>query len=85
MEELKLFEADLRNNPELRKQLEEAIRRIAEEGQAQSDGEVMVKTVKELGYELSIAAHVRAVQVFMNEEFLPYTGWTIPGNRSIIP
>ncbi len=56
MEELKRFENDLKNNVELRKKLEEALKRIAEEGQVKSDGEAMVQAARELGYEITIAA-----------------------------
>ena len=56
LNELKRFEQDLRASEELRKKLDEAVKRIAAEGKAQSDGEIMVKAAKELGYEISIAA-----------------------------
>lgn len=56
MEELKRFENDLRNNEELRKKLDDAVKRITSEGEAANDVEVMVKAAKELGYEISIAA-----------------------------
>ena len=56
MEELKRLENDLKNNEELRRKLDEAVRRIAAEGKAQSDGEVMVAAAKEMGYDVTIAA-----------------------------
>ena len=56
MEELKRLENDMKASEELRKNLDEAVRRIAAEGQAQNDGEAMVLAAKELGYDISIAA-----------------------------
>ena len=54
--EVKRFENDLKANKELRKKLDDAVKRIAAEGLAQSDGEVMVSAAKELGYDISITA-----------------------------
>ena len=56
LNELKRFENDLKANKELRKKLDEAVKRIAAEGLAQSDGEVMAAAAKELGYDVSVAA-----------------------------
>ena len=56
MDELKRLESDMKASEELRKNLDEAVRRIAAEGKAQNDGEVMVAAAKELGYDISIAA-----------------------------
>ena len=56
LNELKRFENDLKANKELRKKLDEAVKRIAAEGNAQSDGEVMAAAAKELGYDVSVAA-----------------------------
>jgi len=56
MDELKRFEDDLRNNAALRKRVNEACKRMTDEGQAKSDGEIVVAVAKELGYEFSIAA-----------------------------
>ena len=56
MDELKRFEADLKNNEELKRKFEEALKRQVEGGEAQSEGEVMVRAAKELGYDISIAA-----------------------------
>ena len=56
LNELKRLESDMKASEELRKNLDEAVRRIAAEGKAQSDGEVMVAAAKELGYDITIAA-----------------------------
>ena len=55
LNELKRFEDDLNSNEELRKKLEDAVKRLADEGKAQNDGEVMAAAAKELGYDISIA------------------------------
>ena len=55
-DELKRLEEDLKGSEVLAKNLDEACKRIASEGQAESDGEVMVAAAKELGYDISIAA-----------------------------
>ena len=51
-EELKRLENDLKANGKL----DEAAKRIAAEGKAQSDGEIMVTAAKELGYDISVTA-----------------------------
>ena len=56
MNELKRFENDLRASIELQKKLDEAVKRITEEGKAKNDGEILVAAAKELGYDISIAA-----------------------------
>ncbi len=56
LDELKRFERDLKANEELQKKLDEAIKRIAADGQAQSDGEVMAAAAGELGYGISVTA-----------------------------
>ena len=56
MEELKRLENDMKASEELYKNLDEAFRRIAAEGKAQNDGEIMVAAAKELGYDITIAA-----------------------------
>lgn len=60
MEELKRFETDLKNSDELKQKLEAALKRLAEEDRAQSDGELMVIAARELGYDISIAALEKA-------------------------
>ena len=55
MDELKRFEADLRNDADLRKKYDEACKRVTDAGRAKSDGEIVVAAAKELGYEFSIA------------------------------
>jgi predicted ribosomally synthesized peptide with nif11-like leader len=61
LNELKRLENDLKNNEELRKKLDEAVKRIAPEGKAQNDGEVMAAAAKELGYDVSIAGLEQAM------------------------
>ena len=56
LNELKRLENDLKSSEDLRKNLDEAVRRIAAEGKAQNDGEIMVAAAKELGYDITIAA-----------------------------
>ncbi|MGN0693044.1 MAG: hypothetical protein ACI4K7_11900 [Oscillospiraceae bacterium] len=58
--ELNRLEEALRNDEELRKKLDEACKRIAESGEAKSDGEVMVKAAAELGFSITIEALERA-------------------------
>ena len=55
MNELKRFDNDLKNSEELRKKLDETATRIRNEGQAESDGDLIVRAAKELGYDFSIA------------------------------
>ena len=47
--EMLRLERDLNEQPELREKLEMEIRRIAEAGEAESDGEAMVKAAAALG------------------------------------
>ena len=56
LNELKRFEQDLNADKALQKKLDEICSRIAEEGRAKSDGEVMAAAAKELGYDVSVAA-----------------------------
>ncbi len=49
-EELLRLERDLNEQAELREKLDAEIKRIAEAGEAESDGEVMVKAAAALGY-----------------------------------
>ena len=53
-ETIKRFEEALSADESLRNKFEAAIKKITDEGTAQSDGEVMVKAAKELGFEISI-------------------------------
>ena len=72
MNELKRLENDLKSSEDLRKKMDEAIRRIAAEGKAQNDGEIMVAAAKELGYDISIAAleQAKAESEAMDQEEL---------------
>ena len=56
LDELKRFENDLRGSEELRKRMDETVKRIVDEGKAANDGEMLVAAAKELGYDISIAA-----------------------------
>ena len=60
-EELKRLKNDLSTNAELRKKMEETAKRIAESGEAKSDGEILVKAAAELGYAVKIADFERAM------------------------
>ena len=56
LNELKRFEQDVNASKELKGKLDEICKRIAAEGVAQSDGDVMAAAAKELGYDVSVAA-----------------------------
>lgn len=58
--ELTRMEEALRNDEELRKKFEEAIKKVAESGEAKCDGEVMVKAAAELGFSITIEELERA-------------------------
>lgn len=58
--ELRRFEADLAENEDLRAQVEEIMRRIAESGEAKSDGEALSQVASELGYAVGAADFERA-------------------------
>lgn len=49
------MEADMAASEELRGQLEAAMKRIAEAGEAKSDGEIFEKAAAELGYHITAA------------------------------
>ncbi|MBR3017813.1 MAG: hypothetical protein IKH57_12200 [Clostridia bacterium] len=53
-EEMLRLERDLNEHPELREKLEAETKRIAEAGEAESDGEVMVKATTALGYTITL-------------------------------
>ena len=53
-DELKKFEEALSTDENLRKNYEAALKKIADEGTAKTDGEVMVKAANDLGFEISI-------------------------------
>ena len=53
-ETIKRFEEALSADERLRNKYDAALKKITDEGTAQSDGEVMVKAAKELGFEISI-------------------------------
>lgn len=53
-EEMLRMERDLNGQPELKEKLETEIKRIAEAGEAESEGEVMVKAAAALGYSITL-------------------------------
>ena len=59
-EELKRFEEELKNSKDLQEKFEEAVKHIAESGEAQSDGEIVVKAAAELGYTFTVGDLERA-------------------------
>ena len=59
-EELQRMERDLNEQPELREKLDAEIKRIAEAGEAQSDGEAIVKAAASLGYDVTLEELERA-------------------------
>ena len=58
--ELLRMERDLNGHPELREKLDAEIRRIADAGEAQSDGEIAVKAAASLGYAVAAEELERA-------------------------
>ncbi len=52
-EELQRLERDLNEQPELKEKLETEIKRILEAGEAENDGEAMVKSAAALGYTIT--------------------------------
>ncbi|MDO4539093.1 MAG: hypothetical protein Q4B54_13095 [Coriobacteriales bacterium] len=60
LSELSRLEDDLEKDEGLRKKLDEAARRIAEEGKAGSDVEAISAAAAELGYDVSVADLERA-------------------------
>ena len=67
--EMARMEADLSASEALREQLDTAMKRIAEAGEAQSDGEIFEKAAAELGYQIT-AAELERVSA-ANEEISP--------------
>ena len=59
-EELLRLEHDMAEQPELREKLDAEIKRVAEAGEAKSDGEIMVKAAAALGYTVSVEELERA-------------------------
>ena len=59
-EELLRLERDLDEQPELREKLDTEIKRIAEAGEAECDGEAMVKAAAALGYTITLEELERA-------------------------
>ena len=53
-EEILRLERDMYEQPELREKLEAECKRIAEAGEAKSDGEVMVRAAAVLGYTITL-------------------------------
>ena len=60
-ENIKAFEAALKEDKELRETYEAALKRIVEKKEASSDGEVMVKAAAEVGFTLTEAELERAM------------------------
>ena len=52
-EEMLRLERELNEQPELKEKMDAEIRRIAEAGEAESDGEAMVKAAAALGYTIT--------------------------------
>ena len=59
-EELLRLERDLNESAELKEKLEEELKRIAQEREADSDGEAMVKAAEALGYHITAEELERA-------------------------
>ena len=79
-EEIKRFEDALNADEELCARYAEAVKRIAEAGEATCDGEVLVKAAAELGYDISLAELERsyAESQDLSDEELE----TVAGGRS---
>ena len=67
--EMMRMEADLKASEALREKFETAMKRIAEAGEAKSDGEVFEKAAAELGYQITAAELERLSAA--NEEISP--------------
>ena len=67
--EMARMEADLAASEALREKFEAAMKRIAEAGEAQSDGEIFEKAAAELGYQVTAAELERLSAA--NEEISP--------------
>ena len=59
-EELKQFDEELKTSKDLQKKFEEALKRIEENGEAKSDGDVVVRAAAELGYTFTVGDLERA-------------------------
>ena len=81
-EELLRLERDLNEQPELKEKLNTDCRRIAEAGDAECDGEVLVKAAAALGYTISLEELERltaAAQELDPDEMNAAAGWRISG------
>ena len=81
-EELLRLERDLNEQPELREKLNAECKRIAEAGEAKSDGEVLVKAAAALGYTVSqeeLERAAAAAQELDPDEMNAAAGWRISG------
>ena len=77
MSEMKRLEADLEASEELRAKLQETARKIADSGEATSDGDALAKAAAELGYEISVGDIEKIVaeaQELDDEELAAITG-----------
>ena len=59
-EEILRMERDMNENPELLEKLKAEVRRIAEAGEAECDGEALLKAAAELGYTITLDEQDRA-------------------------
>ena len=57
-EEILRMERDMNENPELLEKLKAGVRRIAEAGEAECDGEALLKAAAELGYTITLDEQV---------------------------
>ena len=71
-ENILAFEAALKENKELREKYEAAQKRIIENKEAESDGEVLVKAAAEVGFTLTLEELERAMAQYqeLNDEEL---------------
>ena len=78
-ENILAFEAALKENKDLREQYEAALKRIAENKEAASDGEVLAKAAAEVGFTLTMAELERAMaqaQKLDDEDLAQVSGGT---------
>ena len=76
-EEMLRMERDMNEQPELKEKLDAEFKRIAEAGEAQCDGEVMVKAAAVLGYSITLEELERAtaaVQELDTDEMIAVAG-----------
>ena len=83
-EELLRLERDLNEQPELQEKIDTEIRRIAEAGEAECDGEAMAKAAAALGYTITLEELERAAADLekLDDDELDAAGGMDPADES---